>query len=37
MFMSNTVVIIPARLEAKRFPNKPLKLIKKKGNDITCS
>ena len=30
MFMSNTVVIIPARLEAKRFPNKPLKLIKKK-------
>ena len=28
--MSNTVVIIPARLEAKRFPNKPLKLIKKK-------
>jgi len=28
--MSNTVVIIPTRLEAKRFPNKPLKLIKKK-------
>ena len=25
--MSNTVVIIPSRLEAKRLPNKPLKLI----------
>ena len=28
--MSNTVVIIPSRLEAKRLPNKPLKLIGKK-------
>ena len=28
--MSNTVVIIPARLNAKRLPNKPLKLINKK-------
>ena len=28
--MSNTVVIIPSRLEAKRFPDKPLKLINKK-------
>ena len=25
--MSNTVVIIPSRLKAKRLPNKPLKLI----------
>ena len=25
--MSNTVVIIPSRLKAKRFPNKPLELI----------
>jgi len=25
--MSNTVVIIPSRLEAQRFPNKPLELI----------
>ena len=25
--MSNTVVIIPSRLNAKRLPNKPLKLI----------
>tara|TARA_B100000700_G_C14788500_1_gene734673 strand:+ start:80 stop:814 length:735 start_codon:yes stop_codon:yes gene_type:complete len=25
--MSNTVIIIPSRLKAKRFPNKPLKLI----------
>tara|TARA_Y100001970_G_scaffold242364_1_gene306723 strand:+ start:4194 stop:4931 length:738 start_codon:yes stop_codon:yes gene_type:complete len=25
--MSNTVVIIPSRLKAQRFPNKPLKLI----------
>lgn len=28
--MSNTVVIIPSRLKAKRLPNKPLKLINKK-------
>jgi len=28
--MSNTVVIIPSRLKAKRLPNKPLKLIKDK-------
>ena len=28
--MSNTVVIIPTRLKAKRFPNKPLKLINQK-------
>ena len=28
--MSDTVVIIPSRLEAKRFPNKPLKLINNK-------
>ncbi len=25
--MSNTVVIIPSRLKARRFPNKPLELI----------
>ena len=25
--MSNTVVIIPTRLKARRFPNKPLELI----------
>ena len=25
--MSSTVVIIPTRLEARRFPNKPLKLL----------
>ena len=25
--MSNTVVIIPSRLKARRLPNKPLKLI----------
>ena len=28
--MSNTVIIIPSRLKAKRLPNKPLKLIKDK-------
>jgi len=28
--MNNTVVIIPTRLRATRFPNKPLKLINKK-------
>ena len=28
--MSSTVIIIPTRLQARRFPNKPLKLIKKK-------
>ena len=28
--MSNTVVIIPSRLKAKRLPNKPFKLINKK-------
>ncbi len=28
--MSNTVVIIPTRLQAKRLPNKPLKIINKK-------
>ena len=28
--MSSTVVIIPSRLQAKRLPNKPLKLINKK-------
>ena len=28
--MSNTVVIIPTRLKAKRFPTKPLKLINQK-------
>ena len=28
--MSNTVVIIPSRLKAKRLPNKPLKMINKK-------
>ena len=28
--MSSTVIIIPTRLHARRFPNKPLKLIKKK-------
>jgi len=28
--MSNTVLIIPSRLKAKRLPNKPLKLINKK-------
>ena len=26
--MKNTAIIIPSRLEAKRFPNKPLALIK---------
>ena len=30
--MSSTVIIIPSRLEAKRLPNKPLKIIK--GNEI---
>ena len=25
--MSNTVVIVPSRLKARRFPNKPLELI----------
>ena len=28
--MSSTVIIIPTRLQAKRLPNKPLKIIKKK-------
>ena len=28
--MSNTVIIIPSRLKAKRLPNKPLKIIKGK-------
>ena len=28
--MSSTVIIIPTRLQAKRLPNKPLKLIKQK-------
>ncbi len=28
--MSSTIIIIPTRLQAKRLPNKPLKLIKKK-------
>ena len=28
--MSNTIIIIPSRLDAKRLPNKPLKLIKNK-------
>ena len=28
--MSSTVIIIPSRLHAKRFPNKPLKIIKQK-------
>ena len=28
--MSSTVIIIPTRLQARRLPNKPLKLIKKK-------
>tara|TARA_B100001029_G_C15024993_1_gene433022 strand:- start:417 stop:1151 length:735 start_codon:yes stop_codon:yes gene_type:complete len=28
--MSSTVIIIPTRLEAKRLPNKPLKIINKK-------
>ena len=28
--MSNIVIIIPSRLNAKRLPNKPLKLINKK-------
>ena len=28
--MSNTVIIIPSRLQAKRLPDKPLKLIKNK-------
>ena len=28
--MSSTVVIIPTRMEAKRLPNKPLKIIKQK-------
>ena len=28
--MSSTIIIIPTRLQAKRLPNKPLELIKKK-------
>ena len=32
--MSNTVVIIPARLNAKRLPNKPLKLINNKSINL---
>tara|TARA_B100001741_G_C16397605_1_gene525405 strand:+ start:126 stop:863 length:738 start_codon:yes stop_codon:yes gene_type:complete len=28
--MSSTVIIIPTRLQARRFPDKPLKIIKKK-------
>ena len=28
--MSSTAIIIPTRLEAKRLPNKPLKIINKK-------
>ena len=30
VFMSSTVIIIPTRLQAKRLPEKPLKLIKQK-------
>ena len=30
IFMSSTVIIIPTRLQARRLPDKPLKLIKKK-------
>ena len=28
--MSSTVIIIPTRLQARRLPNKPLKIIKQK-------
>ena len=44
--MNKTAIIIPSRLNAKRLPNKPLKLINKKerpgrnpktGEDVTIT
>ena len=35
--MKNTAIIIPARLGAKRFPNKPLAKINNVANDNSCS
>jgi hypothetical protein len=31
------VVVIPARYKSSRFPGKPLAMIKRKRNDISCS
>ena len=37
MLMKNTAIIIPTRLEAKRFPNKPLAKINNIPIDKFCS